>query len=138
MRYRLISVRDTSMNDEKQAHVYIRSDTNLWTVGFYSPDGKWNPESDHESIESAAERVSFLNGAINQEKQIAQAILDAQKIHKESYKPGKMLYGLPVEIGKYSKSKEECFIAACKNNDLSPNLWYLLELANHWHNDIQA
>ena len=34
----------------------------LWTVGFYSPDGKWNPESDHESTEKAADRVAFLNG----------------------------------------------------------------------------
>lgn len=34
----------------------------LWTVGFYSPDGKWNPESDHESAESAAKRVAYLNG----------------------------------------------------------------------------
>ena len=34
----------------------------LWTVGFYAPDGKWNPESDHESPELAARRVIELNG----------------------------------------------------------------------------
>ncbi len=47
-------------------YIYIESEHNehgsLWTVGFYSPDGKWNPESDHETKESAAERVHYLNG----------------------------------------------------------------------------
>lgn len=43
-------------------YVYIRSETNLWTVGFYSPDGKWNPESDHATQEKAARRVRWLNG----------------------------------------------------------------------------
>ena len=35
----------------------------IWTVGFYDPKGKWNPESEHDSKESAARRVAFLNGA---------------------------------------------------------------------------
>jgi hypothetical protein len=48
-------------------YVYIESEHHaegsLWTVGFYSPlDGKWNPESDHESRELAADRVHWLNG----------------------------------------------------------------------------
>jgi hypothetical protein len=47
-------------------YVYIESEHNpegsLWTVGFYSPDGKWNPDSDHNSKESAADRVRWLNG----------------------------------------------------------------------------
>ena len=47
-------------------YVYIESehgpDGTLYTVGFYSPDGKWHPESDHDSRESAAERVHYLNG----------------------------------------------------------------------------
>ncbi len=43
-------------------YVYIRTETNLWTVGFYRPDGTWVPESDHETKEAAAERVHYLNG----------------------------------------------------------------------------
>lgn len=43
-------------------YVYIQSESGLWTVGFYSPDGKWNPESDHETQSSAARRVRYLNG----------------------------------------------------------------------------
>lgn len=43
-------------------YVYIRSEPELWTVGFYDPNGKWNPESDFNSPEKAADRVHWLNG----------------------------------------------------------------------------
>jgi hypothetical protein len=42
--------------------VYIQSEPRLWTVGFYSPDGTFHPESDHDSPEKAAIRVHYLNG----------------------------------------------------------------------------
>lgn len=44
-------------------YVYIRSEPNVYTVGFYTPDGRWMPESDHNTKEKAAERVAWLNGA---------------------------------------------------------------------------
>ena len=44
-------------------YVYVNSEPGLWTVGFYKPDGAWQPESDHESKPAAAERVAWLNGA---------------------------------------------------------------------------
>ena len=43
-------------------YVYRKAELNLWTVGFYSPDGKWNPESDFPSRTYAANRVHYLNG----------------------------------------------------------------------------
>lgn len=43
-------------------YVYIKSERFLWTVGFYSPDGEWNAESDYDSREKAAARVHYLNG----------------------------------------------------------------------------
>lgn len=43
-------------------YVYIQSEKYLYTVGFYDSDGRWVPESDHDSKESAAERVHYLNG----------------------------------------------------------------------------
>lgn len=43
-------------------YVYIKSEPGLWTVGFYDPAGKWQPESDHDSAEGAAIRVRYLNG----------------------------------------------------------------------------
>jgi hypothetical protein len=42
--------------------IYIKSEPNLWTVGFYNPHGKWEPESDHSSSDKAAKRVHYLNG----------------------------------------------------------------------------
>jgi hypothetical protein len=44
-------------------YVYVRSEPGLWTVGFYDPDGKWVPESDHDNREDAAKRVAYLNGS---------------------------------------------------------------------------
>ena len=52
-------------------YVYIRIESNLWTVGFYRPDGKWEPESDHEVREKAAARVAYLNGG-----QAVRSVLD--------------------------------------------------------------
>lgn len=46
-------------------YVYILSQTEpvaLYTVGFYTPDGDWKPESDHANSNAAAERVHWLNG----------------------------------------------------------------------------
>jgi hypothetical protein len=43
-------------------YVYIKSEKTLWTVGFYRPDGKFEPESDHGSPEEAAKQVHYLNG----------------------------------------------------------------------------
>jgi hypothetical protein len=45
-----------------QVFVYLQSETTLWTVGFYKPDGEWEAASDHSVEEEAAERVAWLNG----------------------------------------------------------------------------
>lgn len=42
--------------------VYKKTEPGLWTVGFYAPDGEWEPESDHRSSDAAADRVHWLNG----------------------------------------------------------------------------
>jgi hypothetical protein len=34
----------------------------LFTVGFYTPEGKWEPESDFSTRTEAAKRVHYLNG----------------------------------------------------------------------------
>ena len=44
-------------------YTYLRSEPGLWTVGDYAPDGRWQPESDHDSREDAAARVAWLNGS---------------------------------------------------------------------------
>jgi hypothetical protein len=34
----------------------------LWTVGFYKPDGSFEAESDHSEKGAAADRCAWLNG----------------------------------------------------------------------------
>lgn len=44
-------------------YVYIKSEPQLWTVGFYAPDGEWVSESDYECRDDAAERVRGMERA---------------------------------------------------------------------------
>jgi hypothetical protein len=60
--------------------VYLRSEPNLWTVGFYAPDGKWNPESDYNIQEEAARRVVWLNGGA-----VAEGMAELVKAAKTIY-----------------------------------------------------
>lgn len=55
--------------------LYVQSERNpdLFTVGFYKPDGKWEPESDHRTPQEAADRVHFLNGGRQREASGTQA-----------------------------------------------------------------
>lgn len=43
-------------------YVYQSFEAGLFTVGFYSPDGKWHPESDYDKRDDAVARVHYLNG----------------------------------------------------------------------------
>lgn len=43
-------------------YVYLKKGLGVWTVGFFDPKDKWQPESDHYSPQQAAERVAWLNG----------------------------------------------------------------------------
>lgn len=45
-------------------HVYLppKQSGDPFTVGFYTPDAKWVPISDHQTDKAAAERVHWLNG----------------------------------------------------------------------------
>lgn len=54
-------------------YVYIMSENfldldqvrrQLFTVGFYKPDGEFEPESDHDSKKKAAARVHYLSGGV--------------------------------------------------------------------------
>lgn len=43
-------------------YVYVKSEQGLWTVGFYTYDGRWISSSDYENRCDAADRVATLNG----------------------------------------------------------------------------
>lgn len=49
-------------NGVRKMWVYLKTEAQLWTVGFFGPEGKWFTESDWPSAEEAAERVHYLNG----------------------------------------------------------------------------
>jgi hypothetical protein len=48
-------------------YVYIKTEPRLWTVGFFTPDGRREAETDYSSPEEAATRVHWLNGGRIQE-----------------------------------------------------------------------
>lgn len=37
-------------------------ESGCYTVGFYNPDGNWEPESDWPTRKEAEDRVHYLNG----------------------------------------------------------------------------
>jgi len=63
-------------------YVYVKSERFLWTVGFYSPDGKWNPESDQDSKEKAADRVAYLNGSAAVNRTLDQALNSGDGVYR--------------------------------------------------------
>jgi hypothetical protein len=42
---------------------------NIWTVGFFDPAGRWQPERDCSTRDAAAARVAWLNGGGGPEPQ---------------------------------------------------------------------
>lgn len=59
-----------------------------YTVGFYSPKGEWESESDHESPEKAAARVAWLNGDEPKEEPMEESafILHGTKLERACQK----------------------------------------------------
>jgi hypothetical protein len=57
------------------SYVYLKSEPGLFTVGFYTPAGVWQSESDHDTSAAAAARVAWLNG---QTAEPAAPVVDAQ------------------------------------------------------------
>jgi len=42
-------------------HVYKQVESGMWEVGYYDPDGYWQPESEHDNSDAASKRVHYLN-----------------------------------------------------------------------------
>ena len=66
---------------------------------------------------------------MNEEKKIAQAIMDAQKMHQETYDEDK---------GEHTFDIMQCLAITCTKHGLSTNMPVLLDLTMHWWNDIQV
>ena len=81
------------------SYVYIKSEPNLRTVGFYKPDGPWEPESDHDNPDSAATRVAWLNGSEKEKENYDQAIKRAQDLAKKNVELFASLEKYGVHLG---------------------------------------
>ena len=44
--------------------VYRQTEPQLYTVGYYAPDGKWYTDSDHGFRDEARKQVARLNGGL--------------------------------------------------------------------------
>jgi hypothetical protein len=55
-------------------YVCLQTEPNLYTVGFYTPDGKWEPDSDHPTREKADDQVAILNGEAITKKRLPDLI----------------------------------------------------------------
>ncbi|MEV0292582.1 hypothetical protein [Nocardia sp. NPDC050710] len=64
------------------SYVYMRTEPQLWTVGFYKPNGEWEPESDHDRKDRAADRVIFLNGR-GSDTDVAELIRQHDELREE-------------------------------------------------------
>jgi hypothetical protein len=59
--------------------VYVRSKTEqLYTVGFFDPDGGWHTDSDHDTRDAAADRCAYLNGraSLNEIEEVLRRAVD--------------------------------------------------------------
>lgn len=70
------------------SYVYKRSEPGLYTVGFYEPDGLWQPESDHDDAAAAAARVRYLNGGRDPEQQPQQSAPGSWRVEGPTEKNG--------------------------------------------------
>lgn len=48
--------------------IYFQSEPELWTVGFYKPNGTFMTESDYNHKNEAAARCNYLNGGATGEE----------------------------------------------------------------------
>jgi len=101
-------------------YIYIQTESGLWTVGFYRPDGIFEPESDWSNDEEAAERVHWLNGGEKEKKRNIEFQTAIQGVLENYFDKVKIeeLYG--YEVGKiafdiYKITKE--YIEWEKGND---------------------
>lgn len=83
--------------------VYIQSEPNCYTVGFYALNGDQYTDSDHSNIDAAADRVQYLNGhnvlsVLREESNKAtQLSKDAKKVRDD--RRGQYWWGYAQGIG---------------------------------------
>jgi hypothetical protein len=64
-------------------YLYIKSQSgehDLYTVGFYRPDGTWEPESDWSSLDQCVAHLHYLNGGLGVEALVRALEAIAQRL----------------------------------------------------------
>ena len=88
---------------------YKRTEPQLWTVGTYTPDGKWDAESDHDSPQDAAARVAWLNGSGEPPARAAGLLLTPRD--------KRLLLAALTEAADYREGRSTLFCEACQSAD---------------------
>ncbi|WP_433575571.1 hypothetical protein [Nocardia brasiliensis] len=88
-------------------YVYLRTEPGLWTVGFYTPDGAWEPESDRGSKDAAAERVMVLNGA-GSDIDVAELIRQRDELREECKELFDQVQCLQWDLGALQIAHDRC------------------------------
>lgn len=107
--------------------VYRQTEPQLWTVGYYDPEGKWWPESDHGAAAAAADRVNFLNGTQREEPTVAYikyqpTIADVRKAQRRDPAPisPEEQEEMMAEVARYQQWEDDTYGTAEDNYDGSP------------------
>ena len=81
-------------------YVYIRTESNLFSVGHYTPTGEFYAESDFNSKEQAAARVAYLNGGGKEKKQMIILLEEFYGMYDLKYEKGdRVVYDRETESG---------------------------------------
>lgn len=67
-------------------YIYKKTEPQLWTVGYHDAStSKFQPESDHDTAESAAKRVRYLNGGSDDGIDVVTARLYTIKAQRDKF-----------------------------------------------------
>jgi hypothetical protein len=93
-------------------YVTRRTEPQLWTVGFFGPDGKFETDSDHDSEKSANDRAIELNGG---SPSVHQAPVVPCWMTKREYFAALAMQGLLASILSSDYDSAECALLAVCN-----------------------
>ena len=87
-------------------YVYIKSEPQLWTVGFYDPDGRWHPVEDFSDDGLAEEKVMMLNGTITRTRYVYGELNDKiLSLIREAMRLNNELTAVLIQMSVWTKEK---------------------------------
>lgn len=113
-------MKNPKAGEHTQEFIFRETETgDLWTVGYYHPEGEWEPVSDHITQKAAEDEVSRLNGNKTKLELAAPKILEAletliKSINPEDVSRNKVpeMLSLGCCVGKKTMSSDEAILIA--------------------------